>query len=247
MLTTAVATIDELISDSLKEIDEANLRRKYSEQDEFVIVDDFLPPEMISRWEVEIETLKPHVHRNYLPGHKKGGSVAYNTVNALAPSITGFYHSAPLLGFLRRVVGAEVKECPPNDPHRCALYAYTEEGDHMGWHYDTSYYKDRRWTVLVGFKDESSSRLLCLLHTRNPGRDVVKLELQIKPGMLVIFNGDKVYHAVSALKEGESRHVVSMQYVTSSEMNPFMRFVSNMKDAVAYFGLRGVFGKGKVR
>jgi len=247
MLDTATARIDELICDSLRETDEAHLRERYCEQDEFVIVEDFLPSQVLSRWEVELEKLKPHIHRNYLPGHKKGGSVAYQTVNALAPSITGLYHSAPLLGFLRRVVSAEINECPPNDPHRCALYAYTEEGDHMGWHYDTSYYKDRRWTVLVGFKDESSSRLLCHLHTRNPNRDVVKLELQIKPGMLVIFNGDKVHHAVSPLKEGESRYVVSMQYVTTGDMHPFMRFVSNMKDAVAYFGLRGVFGKGKVR
>ena len=105
----------------------------------------------------------------------------------------------------------------------------------------------RRWTVLAGLKDESSSRLLCRLHTRNPNRDVAELEVQIKPGTLVIFNGDKVYHAVSPLKKGESRYVVSMQYVTIGEMNPFMRFISNMKDAVAYFGLRGVFGKGKVR
>src|SRR5437762_5126632 len=247
MLTTTAATIDELISDSLKEADEASLREKYSEQDEFVIVEEFLPSEVLSRWDLELEKLKPNVHRNYLPGHKKGGSVAYNTVNALAPSITAVYHSAPLLGFLRRVVGAEMNECPPNDPHRCALYAYTEDGDHMGWHYDTSYYKDRRWSVLAGLKDESSSRLLCRLHTRNPDRDVVELELQIKPGTLVIFNGDKVYHAVSPLRKGESRYVVSMQYVTTGEMNPFMRFVSNMKDAVAYFGLRGVLGKGKVR
>lgn len=247
MATTATATIDELISDSLKEIDEANLRRKYVEHDEFVIVDEFLPLEVLSRWEMELETLKPHVHRNYLPGHKKGGSVAYHTVNAFAPSITGLYHSAALLGFLRRVVGAEMNECPPNDPHRCALYAYTEEGDHMGWHYDTSYYKDRRWTMLVGFKDESSSRLLCHLHTRNPHQNVVKLELQIKPGTLVVFNGDKVYHAVSPLKKGESRYIVSMQYVTTGEMNRFRRFVSNMKDAVAYFGFRGVFRPGKAR
>ena len=247
MLTTTAATIDELISDSLKEADEASLREKYSEQDEFVIVEEFLPSEVLSRWDLELEKLKPNVHRNYLPGHKKGGSVAYATVNVFAPSITAVYQSAPLLGFLRRVVGAEMNECPPDDSHRCALYAYTDEGDHMGWHYDTSYYKDRRWTVLAGLKDESSSRLLCRLHTRNPNRDVAELEVQIKPGTLVIFNGDKVYHAVSPLKKGESRYVVSMQYVTIGEMNPFMRFISNMKDAVAYFGLRGVFGKGKVR
>jgi hypothetical protein len=32
-----------------------------------------------------------------------------------------------------------------------------------------------------------------------------------------------------------------MQYVTTGDMNPFMRFVSNMKDSIAYFGLREVF------
>lgn len=247
MLTTTTATVDDLISDTLKQTDEAGLRKQYCEQDEFVVVEDFLPPEILSRWEMELETLKPQIHRNYLPGHKKGGSVAYDTVHALAPSITDVYHSPPLLEFLRRVAGAEMNECPPSDPHRCAFYAYTEEGDHIGWHYDTSYYQDRRWTVLVGFKDESTSRLLCHLHTRNPNREVVKLELQIRPGMLVIFNGDKVYHCVMPVKEGESRYIVSMQYVTTGDMNPFMRFVSNMKDAVAYFGLRGVFGKAGAR
>ena len=63
MLITATATIDELISDSFKPTDEANLRRKYSEQDEFVIVDEFLPPEVLGRCQTELETLKPHVHR----------------------------------------------------------------------------------------------------------------------------------------------------------------------------------------
>src|SRR5204863_5341460 len=84
-----------------------------------------------------------------------------------------------------------MNECPSNDPHRCALYAYTEEGDHIGWHYDTSYYKGERWTVLVGFKDESSSRLLCHLHTRNSNRDVVKLELHISPGCLLFSTATK--------------------------------------------------------
>jgi hypothetical protein len=37
--------------------------------------------------------------------------------------------------------------------------------------------------------------------------------------------------------------MVSMQFVTDGAMNPFMRFVSNMKDSIAYFGLRNVFGR----
>jgi len=60
MPATATATIDELICESVKQTDEANLRGKYSDQDEFVIVDEFLPQEVLNRWEVELETIKPH-------------------------------------------------------------------------------------------------------------------------------------------------------------------------------------------
>lgn len=244
-MTTTAISIDDALRSAVARQDEAALQRQYTEQDEFVIVEDFLPREVLEEWEAQLPALLPQIHRNYLPGHKKGGSVAYDNVSAVAPAIPGVYHSPELIGFLRRIVGAEMKECPPDDPHRCAFYSYTEEGDHIGFHYDTSYYKDRRWTLLVGFKDDSSSRLLCHLHTKNPGHEVEKLEVQVTPGMLVLFNGDKVYHAVTPVKEGETRYVVSMQYVTSGEMNPFMRFISNMKDAVAYFGLRGVLGAGK--
>jgi len=245
MITTAVRPIENAIREAVAQKDENALQRQYVEQDEFLIIDDFLPADVMEQWEAQLPALVPQIHRNYLPGHKKGGSVAYDTVASVAPAITSVYHSAEMLGFLRRIVGAEMKECPTNDPHRCAFYAYTEEGDHMGFHYDTSYYKDRRWTLLVGFKDDSSSRLQCHLHTKNPGHEIEKLEVQMTPGMLVLFNGDKVYHAVTPTKAGETRYVVSMQFVTVGDMNPFMRFISNMKDAVAYFGLRGVFSAGK--
>jgi hypothetical protein len=245
LTTTASHSIDQLIREAVQKQDEADLRRQYSAQDEFVVVNDFLPAEVLEQWESHLALLVPQIHRNYLPGHKKGGSVGYDTVCSIAPAIPAVYHSMELLGFLRRIAGAEMKECPATDQHRCAFYAYTEEGDHMGFHYDTSYYKDRRWTLLVGFQDDSSSRLLCHLHTKHPGHEVEKLELKMTPGMLVLFNGDKVYHSVTPVKAGETRYVVSMQFVTSGDMNPFMRFISNMKDAVGYFGLRGVFGGGK--
>ena len=244
-MATATLSIDDSIREAVAQKDEAVLRQQYNEQDEFVIMPEFLPRDVLEQWEAELPAVLPQIHRNYLPGHKKGGSVPYDVLHSLAPAITDVYHSRELISFLRRIVGAEMRECPPDDPHRCAFYAYTEEGDHVGFHYDTSYYKDRRWTLLVGWKDDSSSRLVCHLHTRQSGHAVEKLELKMTPGMLVLFNGDKVYHAVTPVKAGETRYVVSMQFVTSGEMNPFMRFISNMKDAVAYFGLRSVFQAGK--
>jgi len=240
-----MSSIGSLVSAACARQDAAKYRRNYLDQDEFVVVEDFLPADVLKQWDTQFEQLRPHVHRNFIPKHKKGGSVAYSEVRQMAPTITDVYHDPAFINFLQQIVEARINECPDSDPHRCALYSYTEEGDHIGWHYDTSYYKDRRWTVLAGFQDRSSSRLLCELHTRNPGHEIVKLELQIKPGMLVIFNGDKVRHCVTPVKAGESRHIVSMQYVTNGDMNPFMRFVSNMKDAIAYFGFKGVFTKSR--
>ena len=218
-------------------------RQHYLDQDEFVVVDDFVPAELLREWDRQLEQLKPQIHRNFIPKHKKGGSAPYASVRRLAPAMAALYHHPRFIGFLQDIVQARISECPDSDPHRCALYSYTEEGDHIGWHYDTSYYKDRRWTVLVGFQDQSSSRLLCHLHTRDKGRETVKLELQVARGSLVIFNGDKIWHSVTPIKALESRYIISMQYVTNAAMNPFMRFVSNMKDAIAYFGFKGVFFK----
>ena len=71
------------------------------------------------------------------------------------------------------------------------------------------------------------------------------LELKVGPGTVVLFNGDKVWHAVTPTAENERRFIVSMQYVTNGDMSPFMRFVSNMKDSIAYFGLKKDFFGGR--
>jgi hypothetical protein len=233
--------IEARLADAVRRLDLDAARRKYYEQDEFLVLENMVPGEIVAQWENELEALKPQIHRNFIPKHKKGGSVDYETVSQLAPAITAVYHSAALQRAFSQITDAPMKECPSSDLHRCALYAYTEAGDHIGFHYDTSYYKDRRWTVLIGFIDESSSKLLCHLHTRNKNRAPEKLELKVGPGTVVLFNGDKVWHAVTPTAEGERRFIVSLQYVTNGDMNPFMRFVSNMKDSIAYFGLKKVF------
>jgi alkylated DNA repair dioxygenase AlkB len=244
-MTTTTLNTGGIIAEKAAQQNVAVLRQAYLDQDEFLVLEDFLPREVMEQWDEQLAALKPHIHRNFIPKHKKGGSVGYDTVNELAPAMTAVYHSKPLLELLREIAGAKMNECPTSDQHRCALYSYTEAGDHIGWHYDTSYYKDRRWTLLVGFQDNSSARLVCRLHTRNKGHAEVNLELKVAPGTLVLFNGDKVYHAVTPVQPNEFRYMVSMQYVTTAEMNPFLRFVSNMKDSIAYFGIKEVFFGGK--
>jgi hypothetical protein len=130
---------------------------------------------------------------------------------------------------------------PADDPHAYALYFYTKPGDHIGWHYDTSYYAGRRYTLLLGVIDRSSCRLEYELHTREPGAVVIPGSLQIPAGGLVVFDGDKLRHRITPLGEGEMRVSLTFEYVTDPRMHPWWRLISNMKDAFAYFGFRQVF------
>lgn len=228
-------------------LDEARLQREYWDQDEFLFLPQFLPPAVVERLLEDVARLEPGLNRNYIPRHKKGGSVSHFAIAEAGPSLLAFYHSEGFRAFLSRLVGADLKLCPEEDPHACALYFYTEAGDHMGHHYDTSYYKGARYTVLVGLVQDSASRLLCRLHTRQPGRTAQDLAVATTPGAMVVFNGDKVYHGVSPAAAGDRRVVLTLEYVTSQEMGRLQRTFSNLKDAFAYFGIKSLFQSARRR
>jgi hypothetical protein len=237
-MDTASRRLEEAIAHAIRAVDLDLVRRAYREQDECVFLERFLPPELVERHLVpEVEKLRPNVHRNYIPGFKKGGAISSHVLAEKAPAFLVLYRSPAFVDFLRRLVGARMMPCPEDDPHACALYFYTEPGDHMGFHYDTSYYNGARYTVLMGLIQRSERcRLVCHLYRDDPARETREVQLAYGPGSLVIFNGDKLWHAVTPLAEGEERVVLTMEYVTDPEMGVFKRFVSNMKDAIAYFG-----------
>ena len=229
------------IDAAVERLDPARLEREYRAQNEFLVILRFLPPAAAGALLDDVRRLEPGLNRNYIPRHKKGGSVSHFAIAEEGPALLALYRSDRFRRFLARLVRADLHLCPDEDPHACALYFYTEAGDHMGYHYDTSYYKGARYTVLLGLEQESSSRLLCRLHTRQPGRSPVETAVATDPGTMVVFNGDKVYHGVSPSGEGERRVVFTMEYVTSREMGRAQRLFSNLKDAFAYFGLRALW------
>ena len=246
-LATADEGIDTRLARGVAGAGVDGLRERYLAQGKFLVVDPFLDAALVDRWRAEAEALGDAVHRSYIPGHKQGGSVGWETIAARAPSIAEVYRSGALRDFVAAIVGEEVSICPPRDPHACALYVYTRPGDRIGFHYDTSYYRGSRFTVLLGLVDESSSVLACRLHTRSKTRPIEELALRLAPGALCVFDGDALEHAVTPLGAGERRTVVTMQYVTSGEMNPFLRLFSDLTDAVGYFGFREVFLGGRRR
>jgi hypothetical protein len=225
----------------LRNFESEDLRREFAAQGAFLYLRDFLAPQITAQLVAAVAAVSGSVNRNYLPGHKQGGSVSRHTIDALAPFIADLYRSKALIDWLGQVAGEAVQMSPLEDPHAYALYFYTRAGDHIGWHYDTSYYAGRRYTLLFGVVDESSCRLDYELHTRAAGVATVAGSLQIPPGGLVFFDGDKLRHRITPLAEGELRVSLTFEYVTDPRMRPWRRVISNMKDAFAYFGFRQVF------
>ena len=222
-------------------LDLARLREDYRAQDEFLFLPRFLGAEAVAGLLDDVARLEPGVHRSYIPRHKKGGSVSHFQVAADGPALLALYRSPALRQFLGALVGADLLLCPDDDPHACALYFYTEAGDPIGWHYDTSYYRGARYTVLLGLVQEASSRLLCRLHTCRRDRAPEDRAVETSPGSLVVMNGDRVYHAVSPARAGDRRVMLTLEYVTSREMGRAHRVFSDLKDAFSYFGVRSLW------
>ena len=240
-MKTETINIREEIDEAIHRIDNQGLFDTYQDQGEFLNIDSFLSQDVISQFMEEVEGVRPQLNRNFIPGHKKGGSVSYFIVKQSAPALVSLYRDSALIEWLSQLAGERLLLCPEDDPHACALYFYTDAGDHIGYHYDTSYYKGARYTVLIGLLDHSTSRLACRLHTKDPIRETKELSLDTKPGSFIFFNGDKLHHAVTPLGQNEERIVLTLQYVTNPEMGRFKRWVSKWKDAVGYFGLPALF------
>jgi hypothetical protein len=234
---------DRAIDQRLRALDVDTLRQEFVRQGSFVYVERFLPADLTERLVGAVSAVESLVNRNYLPGHKQGGSVSRHVIDERAPIIAELYRSPALLAWLAKLAGEDLQPSPADDPHAYALYFYTRAGDHIGWHYDTSYYRGRRYTLLLGVIDESSCRLDYQLHTRDAGLATVSASLQYPPGSLVFFDGDKLKHRITPAREGERRVSLTFEFVTDPRMHAYRRLISNMKDAVAYFGLRQVFGK----
>ncbi len=240
-----IGSVADDVAQTLARVDIAAARETYWQQGEFLLLERLFSESLVTRWLDDVRRVRPAIHRNYIPKHKKGGSVSHHTLRAEAPSILGLYHAPAFVDFVRAITGRDARPCPVRDPHACALYFYTEPGDHIGFHYDTSYYKGARYTVLLGLIERSSSRLVCQLHRREPSRTPVDLSIATEPGTLVLFNGDTLWHAITPLGDNEERVSLTLEYVTDAGMHPLKRLVSDMKDAIAYFGFRQVFTRAR--
>jgi hypothetical protein len=72
--------VDE-VDDAVKRMNLDRVSREYWDQNEFLFIPQFLPRSVVEEHLVpQAQGVKSLLNRNYIPGHKKGGSVSYYTV-----------------------------------------------------------------------------------------------------------------------------------------------------------------------
>ena len=202
-------------------------------------LDKVLPPGEFSHLVDEVEKLV-ETERSYLPAHKKGGTVAYETLERNAPNLVELYRSHAWQTLISDIVGLRIETTPLHDQSSCSVLFYEKPGDHIGWHYDHNFYKGRHFTVLVpminrGREPNGLSR--AKLMVRQSGREQV---IPTPPNAMIVFEGAKVRHKVTPIAEGEKRVIWSMTYCADPRNSAFQGVARRVKDT-AFFGLRALW------
>jgi hypothetical protein len=207
--------------------------------DHLAVVPDFLPAPGFAALVAEAERLVAP-ERSFVPAHKQGGTVAYETLIAAAPAIVAAYHSAALRDLLSRLVGTPVRPTPIHDQSSLSVLVYNKPGDHIGWHYDHNFYRGRHFTVLLAIHNcgrAADGLSHAVLKARPPGREI---EISTPANTLVVFEGARVRHRVTPIRDGERRLVLSMTYCTDPRSTWAQGWSRRLKDT-AFFGVRALW------
>jgi hypothetical protein len=202
-------------------------------------VPNFLPAVSFAALAREAEQLVSP-ERSFVPAHKQGGTVAYETLIEAAPVIVACYHSALLWDIVSRLVGTPIRPTPINDQSSLSVLVYNKPGDHIGWHYDHNFYRGRHFTVLLAIHNAGRAAhglSHAVLKARLPGREIA---ISTAANTLVVLEGARVRHQVTPIREGERRLVLSMTYCTDARSYWWQGWSRRLKDT-AFFGLRALW------
>jgi hypothetical protein len=62
--------------------------------------------------------------RSYLPAHKKGGTVAHETIERQAPGVVELYRSQALRALISDIVKLRIEPTPLHDQSSCLVLCY---------------------------------------------------------------------------------------------------------------------------
>jgi hypothetical protein len=233
------STVERYPAHVMATTDRAQLAADFA-RDMMVRIPQFLSPECLAALRSEAMENLPRVERSFIPTHKKGGTLCYETISRHAPRCLSFYHSSAVREWVQAITGERVVPTRDQDQSSLSILCYNEAGDHINWHFDHNFYRGRHFTVLLSLTNESPTGGVSQsrLQRRTPAGEVV--ELDTAANTLVVFEGARVLHRASPTGPGDVRLMLSMTYCTDSRIHWSKEFFRRVKDT-AYYGMRALW------
>ena len=178
--------------------------------------------------------------RSFIPSHKKGGTVAYDTLRKTHSKAVELYTSNEYRHILERVVGETLFQTPFSDQSSLSVLFYDKPGDHIGWHYDYNFYNGRHFTVLLSLENTNAAGTDVSASTLLAKQNDSVVTVPTPQNTLVMFEGAKIFHRATKLKEGEKRVILSMTYTTNPKNSFVLEAMRRIKDT-AYIGPRALW------
>lgn len=112
----------------------------------------------------------------------------------------------------------------PFNSEKAFAKVYRDSGAKMRWHYDQNYSKGKRFTAVIPLLEDpgNTSHLLFRL----PEKGIVPS--QLKEGLAVIFEGDKVFHHVTPQAPGALRVSLIIVFYDTLEQTNFQQIASKV-------------------
>lgn len=146
------------------------------------------------------------------------------------------YYSNEILDSLSKVLKKPVQRTPLTDNNACSLLIYSNNGDYIDWHLDSSIYSGDRYVVLITLVNENEKRDGLsnneFIYIHNNKTHTIKL----KPNSMIMFKGSEIYHKSTAIKENERRILLSMVFcdICYPKMSLYNRLNETVKNFVLY-------------
>jgi hypothetical protein len=200
----------------------------------------FLPEAALRQLQEECLAAAAHAERRSIPLHKKGATLPYEALHRHAPACLALFHSPEVRHWVSKVVGLEVRPTADHDQSACSVLYYNEAGDHINWHYDHNFYKGRHFTVLVSLVNQGGAGTLSASRLQWKDRHGEVVLAETAPNTIIVFEGARVLHGVTATDPGDVRVILSMTYCTDPRIGWFKETLRRFKD-IAYIGVRALW------
>lgn len=112
----------------------------------------------------QANALRDNVHYVTAMPIRKGGALSWPVLQKSVPAAVEQYHDKDFIKKLEDLVlpsNPDAKQqlvvCPDTDTHAAACYFYTRKDDFINWHYDSSWYAGKRFTILMGLENDGKS------------------------------------------------------------------------------------------